>query len=96
MSPQDLLFKAQDSVPSGGMGRKVGFQLSGDCLHHCKHITFTLAGLRECDIVNLSRPPHNKDFNNLAFLVAKHISQLWITCVITSMVKCTPHLHAHL
>jgi len=53
MSPQNLLFKAQDATPGSSTGHGMGFQPSSGCLHHGKHIAFTLAGLRECDIVNL-------------------------------------------
>ena len=53
MSPQDLLFKAQDSVLGGGMGHRILFQLSSGCFHHCEHMALALAGLWKCDIISL-------------------------------------------
>ena len=105
MSPQNLLFKAQDGVPSSGMRHKVCFQPSGGCLHNGKHIAFTLSDLREYDIVNLSGlpilicqppPPCHKGFNCLACLIGVHVSQLWITYAIMSMAKSTLRSRAHL
>ena len=55
MSPQDLFFKAQDGIP--GMGHRVGFQPSSGGLHHCEHIALALAGLWQCDVVNLPSLP---------------------------------------
>jgi len=81
------------------------FQPSGGCLHHCKHIAFTLVGLRECDTVNLSSlptfifqppPPYHKCNDCLACLTVVHVLQLWITCTIMSVVKPTPRLRAYL
>ena len=57
MSPQDLLFKAQDSIPGGGMGHRAGIQPSGGSLHYCEHIALALAGLWQCDVVNLPSLP---------------------------------------
>jgi len=57
MSPQDLFFKAQDSIPGAGMGHRVGFQLYGGGLHHCEKIALALAGLWQCDVVNLPSLP---------------------------------------
>jgi len=52
MSPQDLFFQAQDGIPGGGMGHRVGFQSSGGGFHNCEHIALALAGLWQCDVVN--------------------------------------------
>jgi len=57
MSPQDLFFKVQDGIPGGGMVHRVGFQPSGGGLHHCEHIALALAGLWQCDVVNLPSLP---------------------------------------
>jgi len=57
MSPQDLFFKAQDGIPGGGMGHRVGFQPSGGGLHHCEHIALALVGLWQCDVVRLPSLP---------------------------------------
>jgi len=57
MSPQDLCFQAQDGIPGGGMGHRVGFQPSGGGLHHCEHMELALAGLWQCDVVNLPSLP---------------------------------------
>jgi len=57
MSPQDLLFQAQDGIPGGGMGHRVGFQPSGGGLNHCEHIVLALVGLWQCDVVNLPSLP---------------------------------------
>ena len=57
MSPQDLFFQAQDVIPGSGMGHRVGFQPSGGGLHHCEHIALALAGLWQCDVVNLPSLP---------------------------------------
>jgi len=57
VSPQDLFFKAQDVIPGSGMGHRVGFQPSGGGLHHCEHIALALAGLWQCDVVNLPSLP---------------------------------------
>jgi len=53
VSVQDLFFKAQDGIPGSGMGHRVGFQPSSGGLHHCEHIALALAGLWQCDVVNL-------------------------------------------
>jgi len=55
MSPQ--FFQVQDGIPGGGMGHRVGFQPSGGGLHHCEHIALALAGLWQCDVVNLPSLP---------------------------------------
>jgi len=57
MSPQGLFFQAQDGIPGGGMGHRVGFQPSGGGLHHCEHTALALAGLWQCDVVNLPSLP---------------------------------------
>jgi len=57
MSLQDLFFLAQDGIPGSGMGHRVGFQPSGGGLHHCEHIALALAGLWQCDVVNLLSLP---------------------------------------
>jgi len=57
LSPQDLFFQAQDGIPGGGMGHRVGFQPSGGGLHHCEHTALALAGLWQCDVVNLPSLP---------------------------------------
>ena len=57
MLPRDLFFKIQDSIPGGGMGHRVGFQPSGGGLHHCEHTALALAGLWQCDVVNLPSLP---------------------------------------
>jgi len=57
MSPQDLFFQAQYGIPGSGMGHRVGFQPSGGGLHHCEHIALALAGLWQCDAVNLPSLP---------------------------------------
>jgi len=57
MSPQDLLFKAQDGIPGGGMGHRVDFQPSGGGLNHCEYIALALAVLWQCDITNLPGLP---------------------------------------
>jgi len=57
MSPQDLFFQAQDGIPGGYMGHRVGFQSSGGGLHHCDHIALALVGLWQCDLVNLPSLP---------------------------------------
>ena len=41
------------SVVGSGMGHRVCFQPSGGCFHHCKYMALAVAGLRECDIINL-------------------------------------------
>jgi len=57
MSPQDLLFKAQDGVAGGGIGHRIGFQASGGCFHLCEHMVLALAGLWNCDSINLAGLP---------------------------------------
>jgi len=57
MSPQDLIFKAQDSVPDGGMGHGIGFQPSGGCFYHCKPIVLSLESVCGCHIINLPGLP---------------------------------------
>jgi len=57
MLPQDFFFQAQDGIPGGGMGHSVGFQPSGGGLHHCEHTALALAGLWQCDVVNLPSLP---------------------------------------
>jgi len=57
MSPQDLFFQAQDGIPGGGVGHRVGFQPSGGGLHHGEHTALVLAGLWQCDVVNLPSLP---------------------------------------
>jgi len=57
MSPQDLLFQAQDGIPGSGMGHRVGLQPSGGGLHHCEHTALALAGLWQCDVLNLQSLP---------------------------------------
>jgi len=57
MSPQDLFFQAQDGIPGGCMGHRVGFQPSSGDLHYCEHIALALAGLWHCDLVNLPSLP---------------------------------------
>lgn len=54
MLPQDLLFKAQESVTGCGIGHRICFQLLGGCFHYCKHTAFAEAGLWEGEIVLLS------------------------------------------
>jgi len=58
MSPQDLFFLAQDGIPGGGVGHRVGFQPSGGGVQHCEHIALALAGLWQCDVVNLPSLPY--------------------------------------
>lgn len=43
--PQDLLFKAQDSVMAGGMGHGVYFLPSSCGFHRCKNTVRALVGL---------------------------------------------------
>jgi len=57
LSPQNLYFTSQDGIPGGGMGHRVGFQPSSGGLHHREHIALALAGLWQCDIVNLPSLP---------------------------------------
>jgi len=59
MSPQTyvLFFKAQGRVPDGGVAHRTCFQASGDCLPLCKHMALALAGLWECDTINLPGLP---------------------------------------
>jgi len=57
MSPQDLFFQAQDGIPGSGMGHRVGFQWSSGGLKHSEHIALALAGLWQCDVVNLPSLP---------------------------------------
>ena len=57
MSPQDLFLQAHDGIPGSGMGHRVGFQPPGGGLHHCEHIALALAGLWQCDVVNLPSLP---------------------------------------
>jgi len=57
MSPHDLIFKAQDGIAGGGMGHRVRFQSSGGGLHHCEHMALALAGLWQCDVVDLPSLP---------------------------------------
>lgn len=56
MSQQDLLFKAQDGVPGGGMRHRVPLQQPSGCALICRHVVLALAGLGECDIINLPVP----------------------------------------
>ena len=53
VSPQDSLFKAQDGVPGGGVGHWMSFEPSSGCFHHCEHVALALAGLWQCDVVDL-------------------------------------------
>jgi len=57
MSPQDLLFKAHDGIVGDGMAYRVGLQPCGGGLHHSEHIALALAGLWQCDVVNLPSLP---------------------------------------
>jgi len=57
MSPEHLLFKAQDSVLGGSMQHGIGLQPSSGCFHHCDHIALALVGLWQCDIINLPSLP---------------------------------------
>jgi len=57
MLPQDLFFKAQDGILGGGMRHRVGFQPSSGGLYHSKYIALALAGLWQCDVVNLPSLP---------------------------------------
>ena len=57
MSPQDLFFQGQVGILGSGMGQRVSFQPSGGGLHHCEHMALALAGVWECDIINLPSLP---------------------------------------
>jgi len=57
MSPQDLIFKAQDGIPGGAMRHGICFEASSVCFHHCKHLALALVSLWECDIINLPGLP---------------------------------------
>lgn len=52
MSPQNLLFGAQD----GALGSSVHLQLFS-CVHHCQHVVPGLVGLWECDVIDVPGLP---------------------------------------
>lgn len=56
MSPQDLLFNAQDGVLDSGVRHGVHLQPSSACVH-CQHVVPGLMGLWECDAIHLPGLP---------------------------------------
>lgn len=57
MSPQGSLFKTQDGVPCGVVRHGVHPQPSSGCFHHCQHTVLALAGLQQCDAIDMPALP---------------------------------------
>lgn len=57
LSQQDLLLKGQDGVPGGGRRHRASLQPSSGCAAVCKHVVLALAGVGECDVMDLQTSP---------------------------------------
>jgi len=85
MSPLELLFKIQDSVPGSGTGHVTGFHPSSGCFHHYEHTALALAGLWESVIINLP---------GLSIFVFQPSSSIPLRFYLSGLLDCsTFHIH---
>lgn len=57
VSQEDLLLKGQDGVPDGGRRHRASLLPFSGCAAICKPVVLALAGLGECDVMDLQTSP---------------------------------------